>query len=546
MRWDVPSTRRGWPACAPATSPRRRSYSARPPSTIQATRPSPPTSDSRSAEPAGASRRRRSCAPRSRRTLTATTLTPTWPICWPRIRRAGSGATRSSPSWTRGWRRSRTIARGTSTCCSGSPGSSGRWDGPPPRGPACSRSSGPTRRRSRARSASGCSISSTGSRSMSTRRRSPTGHRRRSMAATASAPPGPPRCSATAGSNRRCRSSTRSAPAIRAPPRSASGGRKRWRRWGASTRRRAIWRSRSTWRRQTRRPGARSAVCSPRTAARWSSIAPTRRCAKRSRWSQPGPTCASCARRSPEGAPPSARPPSAARRRRSTRALSTCRPKSGSTSAIRSAWGAISSRRRWPIRPASSPRRCRSTRSAAPSRRPPSTRSTTTARGYGPSPPACASWERPARRPRHWSAPGSTARSSSTSRRHGSRERWRGRRRGIGPVRWPISSPTWRGSRTPSTWRRHARCAQAWTAHRPSRAGPRTPYSFHRCSWPASACSRIVRRRPAGRWEGLARPGCRPIGWWRSAWWKSTTSCGARRATATPSRRRRPRMTISR
>ena len=52
-------------------------------------------------------------------------------------------------------------------------------------------------------------------------------------------------------------------------------------------------------------PGARSAACSPRTAARWSSIAPTRRCARRSRWSRPGPTCASCAPRSPAAAPPS-------------------------------------------------------------------------------------------------------------------------------------------------------------------------------------------------------------------------------------------------
>ena len=185
-------------------------------------------------------------------------------------------------------------------------------------------------------------------------------------------------------------------PSTSEPARSRIGRRQRlprrsgWRRRrndsrppSASTTRFARWRSRSTWPHRTPRPGARSGGCWPPTAARWSSIAPTRPCVRRSLSNQPGRICASCGPRSRVAGPSSARPSREAPRPPSTPARSINRPRSGSTSGIRSAWAVISWNRRWPSHQASWPPRCRSTRSVARCRKRRSTPSTTTVPGCG-------------------------------------------------------------------------------------------------------------------------------------------------------------------
>ena len=250
------------------------------------------------------------------------------------------------------------------------------------------------------------------------------------------------------------------------------------------------------------------------TAARWRPSAPTMPCATRSRWSRAGPTCASCATSWRAGAPSGTPPPSPAARpcRRTSRAASTSRPRSGFTSAIRWASVASCSTRRWPTRPGSwRPPSASYALSGQAAARDAGGAARTTAPGCGRWPRACASSVRRARsrRQRRRRGAGAPARSTgpsrSTCRRRGSRARYRARggRRSRGGAR---RSRRLRRARAAarSTWRRRARCApSSRTARARAAMRGRRP-----SCWRASACSRTSPTRRCARWAGPARARC--------------------------------------
>ena len=302
------------------------------------------------------------------------------------------------------------------------------------------------------------------------------------------------------------------------------------RRQPGAVERRGLARARAAARRARRRAGARSRRrgAAPGAHARAGLV----RSARAARPDRPPPRRRQRAR--PARAPP----------RRSTRAPSISRPRSGSTSAIRSAWGAIWSRRRWPTRPASSPPRCRSTRSAARCRRRRSTRSRTTARGCGRWPTASASWARSKDGRREGGPPAADsdalvgpwidravaldvqeARFARAAARAaaGDRAGALGRSRRLRRARAEPRAPG-RGARAARGAGRRAD---------PSERRRTTTRTSRRGCWRASACSRIGRTRRCARSAGAARGSCRPAAWWRSGWSTNTPIGEPPRAAAT-------------
>ena len=308
------------------------------------------------------------------------------------------------------------------------------------------------------------------------------------------------------------------------------------------------WRSPSTSPLRTPRPGARSGACWPRTAARWSSDradeALRQALTLEPAWSDLRELRAQIARRR---AVVSAPPPRAAPRPPSTRARSISRPRSGSTSAIRSAWAAICVEQALADSPgfvaaavslyalggtvpqatidalqndgpglwALARRRTQAGQGRQGRAR----------RAKAGAPPTATCWSRP------WidRAVELDVQEARFARAAGPRG---GRRPGGGARR--ISSPTSRASPPPSTWPRRARCAPG-SARRPARRarGRRRPAPLPAPAGPHSP-ARGSTRRGAARARRDLRGGAaaRPAGGDRPGP-RIRRPAGPRRASAT-------------